>query len=82
MESLYEALLGSERFERIDTRISNTMAYWGPLVLRHGLGVILLWFGALKPLDMSPAEELVERTVYLLPGERFVSSLGWWEMLI
>ena len=30
----------------------------------------------------SPAQELVERTVYWLPPQVFVPILGWWEVAI
>ena len=51
-------------------------------MLRYSLGVVFIWFGILKPLGVSPAAELVERTVYWFPPKVFIPILGWWEVLI
>jgi len=57
------------RFDRIDARISGWMARQGIRILRVSLGLIFLWFGALKFLPgLSPAEGLAERTVATLTG--------------
>lgn len=55
----------------------------GEPTLRIGLGVVFIWFGLLKPLGVSPAADLVARTVYwgVDPGW-FIPVLGWWEVLI
>ena len=53
--------------------------------MRASLGIIFIWFGALKPLGLSPAEPLVLATVRWLPlfdGELWVSIIGWWEVAI
>ena len=55
---------------------------WGVPALRISLGVIFIWFGALKPLGLSPAQGLVERTVFWFPADVFVPILGVWEMAI
>ncbi len=62
-----------DRFEDIDRRIAGWMDRYGRLFLRLSLAVIFIWFGALKPLGISPAEELVRRTVYWFPPEIFLS---------
>jgi uncharacterized membrane protein YkgB len=54
----------------------------GIRLLRLSLGVIFVWFGLLKTVGMSPASELVTRTVYWFPPEVFIPILGWWEFLI
>jgi len=51
-------------------------------LLRYSLGIVFIWFGLLKPLGVSPAAELVERTVYWFPPDVFVPILGWWEVAI
>lgn len=43
---------------------------------------MFVWFGLLKTVGMSPAQELVARTVYWFPPEVFIPILGWWEVLI
>ncbi len=71
-----------EPLNSIDRRISGFMDKYGRLFLRISLAVIFIWFGALKFLGMSPAEELVRRTVYWFQPEIFVPVLGWWEVAI
>lgn len=52
-------------FDRIDRIITGWMAQYSLSVLRLGLGVIFVWFGALKLVPgLSPAEELVRNTIY------------------
>jgi uncharacterized membrane protein YkgB len=46
------------------------------VLLRLSLGVVFLWFGALKPLGVSPANELVTRTVYWVDPGWFVPPPG------
>jgi len=71
-----------EAFDRIDVPIANWMDRYGRLLLRYSLAVVFIWFGALKPLGMSPANELVARTVYWFPPDVFLPILGWWEVAI
>ncbi len=69
--------------DRVDARVSGTMAQLGEPVLRLSLGVVFIWFGALKFLGVSPAAELVARTVYWgVDPAWFVPLLGWWEVAI
>ncbi|MCL5428681.1 MAG: DoxX family membrane protein [Chloroflexi bacterium] len=64
------------------------MARYGILVLRLSLGIVFLWFGALKFFPgLSPAEDLAARTIsqltfgLLAPGTA-VLILAIWECLI
>jgi len=66
----------------LDQHIASWMYKYGMLVLRISLAVVFIWFGALKPLGISPAEELVKRTVYWLPPDLFLPLLGYWEVAI
>ncbi|MFB6346036.1 MAG: hypothetical protein ABEK50_09725 [bacterium] len=68
--------------DRLDRWISSTMADYGPWLLRLSLGIIFIWFGALKPLGMSPAESLVRKTVFWFDPDWFVPFLGYWEIAI
>lgn len=72
----------ARRINRADRSIARWMARWGPPCLRLSLGVVFIWFGLLKPLGMSPAAELVERTVYWMDPKLFLPFLGWWEVAI
>lgn len=66
----------------LDRRIAGWMRRNGHYVLRMGLAVVFIWFGLLKPLGLSPAEDLVRRTVYFVPPDIFIPILGWWEVAI
>ena len=68
--------------DNADKAITCWMQRHGLRFLRYSLGIIFIWFGILKPLGLSPASELVTRTVYWLPPEVFVPLLGWWEVAI
>ncbi len=75
-------------FDRIDKALTGWMAKYGILLLRISLGIVFLWFGALKFFPgLSPAEELAARTIsvltfgYLAP-QTAVFILAMWESLI
>ena len=68
---------------KLDIFISNYMSTYGILLLRYSLAMVFIWFGLLKPLGISPAQELVENTVYWFDDKAtFVNFLGWWEVVI
>ena len=75
-------------FDRIDRRITGWMARDGLLLLRIALGVVFLWFGALKLVPgLSPAETLAGRTIEtltlgLVPVSVAVPILALWEVAI
>jgi uncharacterized membrane protein YphA (DoxX/SURF4 family) len=64
------------------------MACYGLTFLRLSLGVIFLWFGALKFFpEMSPAQDLATRTISvltggLIPPEVSLPVLAAWECVI
>ena len=73
------------RFDKIDRAIAGFLETYGVRALRYALGVLFVLFGILKPLGVSPAEDLVLDTVRWVP---FVSPrtmlhlIGWWEVAI
>jgi len=73
---------------RSDLAITRWMARFGIPLLRLSLGVVFLWFGALKFLPhASPAQELATRTIHTLSGGLVPASvsmpfLAGWECLI
>ena len=70
-------------FRKVDKNISKTMNLYGILFLRYSVGTIFIWFGLLKPFGMSPAQDLVENTVYWFDDKTsFVKFLGCWEVVI
>ena len=53
-----------EPIDRLDVRITSTLARIGVPILRVALGVVFLWFGVLKFFPgVSPAETLAARTI-------------------
>jgi uncharacterized membrane protein YkgB len=77
-----------ERIERVDVRITRALARLGVPVVRVALGIVFLWFGALKFFpNLSPAEDLSARTIEALtagvikPGVS-LPVLAAWESLI
>lgn len=51
-------------------------------MLRTALAIVYIWFGGLKIIGTSPAEELVTNTVYWWKPEIFLPLLGLCEVLI
>jgi len=74
--------------EALDVRITRAMARHGLLLLRVSLGVVFLWFGALKLFPgLSPAQELATRTISVLtfglvPPGVSLPVLAAWECVI
>ena len=67
---------------RIDDAIARWMYRNGRFFLRTSLAIVFIWFGALKIVDISPAEDLVAKTVYWFDPKVFIPILGWWEVMI
>ena len=75
-------LFNNQKINDIDLRIATWMNKYGRLFLRYSLAVIFIWFGALKPLGMSPAADLATKMVSWIPADIFLPILGWWEVAI
>jgi len=50
--------------------------------LRISLGIIFIWFGALKIFGESPANDVITKTIYWFDPDIFIPILGLWEMAI
>ena len=62
---------------RAATWISNTTNIHGVTLLRNSLGVVFLWFGALKLVPgLSPAETLASETISALTGGLIEASVS------
>jgi uncharacterized membrane protein YkgB len=83
-----EALPARRLFYWLDARLPRWMARNGITLLRVSLGIVFLWFGALKFFpNLSPAQELATRTIQTLTFGRVGPSvslpvLAAWECLI
>jgi uncharacterized membrane protein YkgB len=75
-------------YRRVDYAITVWMARNGVRLLRISLGVVFLWFGALKFFPgLSPATDLAARTIDVLtfgqlPPRAAINILAAWETLI
>ncbi|MBI3258885.1 MAG: DoxX family membrane protein [Ignavibacteriae bacterium] len=67
-------------FNSLYFQFSSVMSKYGIDLLRIALAIVFIWFGGLKIFGMSPAQELVEKTIYWLPPKFFVPFLGYWEV--
>ena len=68
--------------DRADLKISEGMDRYCQPLMRFSIALIFIWFGLLKPLGMSPEEELIKRTVYWVSPQIFLPVLGWWEVAV
>ena len=69
-------------FEQLDRAVLTALRRWSIPVLRVSLGIVFVWFGALKVLNITPVTELVAETVYWVDPDWFVPLLGWVEILV
>lgn len=75
--------LDLSRVDRLDDRLTLFFRRHGVRLLRYAVGVVFLWFGALKLIPgASPAEALVKATVPFVDPDAFYPVLAVWEMLI
>ncbi|MGW8252058.1 MAG: DoxX family membrane protein [Anaerolineales bacterium] len=73
----------SSYYDRTDRSITGWMAFNGLTIMRLGLGVVFLWFGALKLVPgLSPAEDLVRSSIFFVDPDTFQPLLAVWEMVI
>jgi uncharacterized membrane protein YphA (DoxX/SURF4 family) len=78
----------AHRFDVLDASITSWMARHGLPLLRISLGLVFLWFGALKIFPgLSPAQDLAARTIETLSfgtvhANVSVPLLAAWECLI
>lgn len=69
--------------DKFDRLVVWTMDAFGIKFARLALGIVFIWFGALKMIgDLSPAYDLVAATVYWLTPEIIIPLIGLWEIAI
>jgi uncharacterized membrane protein YphA (DoxX/SURF4 family) len=69
----------------IDQKVTKCMHNISSIAIRISFGVIFIWFGILKPFNISSAESLLLKTVEWLPfgaPELWLIIIGWWEVAI
>ncbi len=81
-------LINTSYTRKIDLRIRSWMQKKSPLLLRWSVGIVFLWFGALKFFQgASPAESLAIDTIRLLTFGWFsdafiINGLALWEVVV
>lgn len=75
--------LSHSALDRLDDRVARFLRRHGVRTLRWAIGIVFIWFGALKLVPgLSPAEKLVRNTVYFVDPDLFYPILAMWEVLI
>lgn len=65
------------RFEAVDIRLTHWMSRYGVTLLRISLGIVFVWFGALKFFpSLSPAQDLATRTIETLSFGLVTASIS------
>jgi uncharacterized membrane protein YkgB len=70
------------KLKEFDSLLIDSLNKWSLLALRLSLGVVFIWFGALKPFGDSPANGVIVKTIYWFDPDIFIQILGFWEVLI
>ena len=68
--------------EQLDQIVTRFLASYSVTLIRVAVGLVFLWFGALKIVGYSPMADLVADTVYWLPQDFLVPFLGAWEIIV
>jgi uncharacterized membrane protein YkgB len=70
-------------FVTVDKRVTGWLAQHSLTLLRVSIGIVFVWFGALKLVPgMSPAEPLIRAAITFLPMDLFLPFLAAWEIAI
>ena len=78
----YRVGMQMSRLAPIDDTIIHFLRRWSITVLRVSVGVVFIWFGALKVFDVTPVSDLVANTVYWVDPDWFVPLLGVFEIVV
>lgn len=71
------------RLDNADKKITRLLARHSLTLLRISIGIIFVWFGALKLVPgLSPAEPLIRAAITFLPMDLFLPFLAVLEMAI
>lgn len=76
------AIAGDPKLDRLDRRATELMRRHGPTATRVSLGLVFVWFGALKLTGHTPVAHLVAATVPWAPEALLVPALGVYELVV
>lgn len=71
-----------KRLDRFDQRVARWMARTGHPIERWLLGLLFVWFGALKVAGQPSATSIIAKTIYLGDPAFTIPALGVWEVCI
>ena len=74
--------MASQYIKFLDNFLITQMQKYGVHLLRIALGIVFVWFGALKVFGVSPVLHLIQSTYTFLPEPAFLIVLGIWEIII
>jgi len=67
---------------RFDEFVTKELRRRSIPMLRVALGIVFVWFGALKIFGVSPVADLIQSTYWFFPANEFLLILGIWEVVI
>jgi len=70
------------KLDQINNYVLEFTRNRGVSLLRISVGIVFVWFGALKVLNVSPVVELVTGAYTFFPERPFMLILGLWEVAV
>src|ERR1044071_2668177 len=70
------------RIRTWDNSVLIAFQRWSVPALRIAMGLVFLWFGALKVFGVSPVTPMLKATYSFMALPAFTAMLGAWEILI
>lgn len=77
-----DVISADTKFMRSIPRLHSRLAHFSLPLLRISLGIVFVWFGALKLSNSTPVAELVAHTLPFLPSRLVVPALGGFEVVL
>lgn len=73
----------SDPMTELDERARTALRKYAPSIMRWALGLIFIWFGALKVANLTPVADLVANTLAFvpIPASIVVPALGAFEIV-
>ena len=82
VDSKVSSALSLGLISNLDELLITALHRWSIPALRVSLGLVFIWFGALKTFGVSPVVGIIQQTYTFLPIHLLVLILGGWETLI
>jgi uncharacterized membrane protein YphA (DoxX/SURF4 family) len=82
VDSKVRSAFSPRLISNLDELLIAALHRWSIPALRVSLGLVFIWFGALKIFGVSPVVGIIQQTYTFLPIHVFVLVLGGWEVSI